>query len=113
MVRILAARFPSAIPAALRPFYTDTLGLTLLDEQATQFSVRVGTTRLTFVAALGPPAIHDFAFNIPRDALPAAKAWLTARVPLLTQDGEDEFDSCFVALADRSTSATPPGTSWS
>lgn len=93
MVRILAARFPVADPAALRPFYTDTLALPLLDAEPEGFSVRVGATRLTFVAAPGPPAIHHFAFNIPRDALAAAKAWLTAHTPLLTQDGEDEFDS--------------------
>jgi catechol 2,3-dioxygenase-like lactoylglutathione lyase family enzyme len=92
MVRILAARFPVADPAALRPFYTDTLGLPLLDERAGQFSVRAGASRLTFVAAPGPPSVHHLAFNIPRDALPAAKAWLAARVPLLTQDGADEFD---------------------
>ena len=93
MVRILAARFPVSAPATLRPFYTDTLGLPLLDDRPDQFTVQVGATRLTFIAAPGPPAIHHFAFNIPRDALPAAKAWLTARVPLLTQDGADEFDS--------------------
>jgi len=92
MVRILAARFPVNDPAAPRPFYTDTLGLPLLDERADRFSVRVGATRLTFVAAPGSSAVHHFAFNIPRDALPAAKAWLTTRVPLLTQDDEDEFD---------------------
>jgi catechol-2,3-dioxygenase len=92
MVRILAARFPVAAPAALRPFYTDTLGLPLLDERAGECSIRVGATSLTFVAAPGLRAIHHFAFNIPRDALPAAKAWLAARVPLLTQEGEDEFD---------------------
>ncbi len=93
MVRILATRFPVADPAALRPFYTDTLGLPLLDERAERFSVQAGATRLTFVAAPGLSAVHHFAFNIPRDALPAAKAWLAARVPLLTQDGADEFDS--------------------
>lgn len=92
MVRILAARFPVGDPAALRPFYTDTLGLPLLDERAGEFGVQAGATRLTFVAAPGPPVSHHFAFNIPRDALPAARVWLAARVPLLTQDGADEFD---------------------
>ncbi len=93
MVRILAVSFPVADPAALRPFYTETLGLPLLAERDGEFSVRAGTTRLTFFAAPGPAAVHHFAFNIPRDALAAAKRWLMARVPLLTEDGEDEFDS--------------------
>lgn len=93
MVRITAVRFPTLDPAALRPFYTETLGLPLLDAEPDRFSVRAGATRLTFVAAPGPLPAHHFAFNIPRNLFPVAKAWLATRAALLTQDGQDEFDS--------------------
>jgi catechol-2,3-dioxygenase len=92
-MHILDVQLPTADPAALRPFYTDTLGLPLLREEPGTLAVQAGATRLTFTAAEGGAPTHHFAFNIPRDALASAKGWLSGRADLLTQDGADEFAS--------------------
>jgi catechol-2,3-dioxygenase len=78
---------------ALRAFYTEGLCLPLLAAAPDSFSVQAGATRLTFSADATRAATYHFAFNIPENKLPAAKAWLSGRADLLTQDGADEFAS--------------------
>lgn len=78
---------------ALRAFYNQGLRLPLLASTPDRFTVRAGATRLTFTADATRAATYHFAFNIPENKLPAAKAWLSGRADLLTQDGADEFAS--------------------
>lgn len=92
-MRIEELRLWTGDLGALRAFYATELGLPLVADGDEAFTVRAGATRLTFLAdPAGAPTYH-FAFNIPRNLLPAAKAWLGGRAELLTRDGEDEFAS--------------------
>lgn len=76
--------------AALRQFYTETLGLRLLRNDCDTITIAAGNTDLTFVEnAVGNPIYH-FAFNIPENKLDAARAWLAPRTPLHREPGGDE-----------------------
>lgn len=94
-MRLLDVRIPTADLAALRSFYGETLGLPVVAEGAGSFTVRAGTTRLTFAEGVGAGATppQHVAFTIPRNRLAGAKGWLARRAALLTQDGADEFAS--------------------
>lgn len=78
----------------LKAFYADILGLRLLAESPQSATYGVGMTQMTFVRStgVGDPTYH-FAFNIPPRTISEAKAWLSSRVPLLNQAGEDQFHS--------------------
>ncbi|MGI8689709.1 MAG: VOC family protein [Thermomicrobiales bacterium] len=91
-MEITALRLLTAHLDAQRAFYTGTLGLPLVAQAADRFTVRAGATRLTF-AASDTDAQYPFAFNIPRNTLPQAKAFLAARVPLLSKADQDQFHS--------------------
>ncbi|MBK9229332.1 MAG: hypothetical protein IPO15_00255 [Anaerolineae bacterium] len=77
-----------------RDFYHHLLGFPLLTADADQVALQVGSSTLIFAAAATPiPAPYHFAFDIPEGQFAEAKAWLAARVPLLTDaSGADEFD---------------------
>ena len=74
-------------------FYTQTLGLPLRQATPDAFTVQAGTTALTFRSSTQQPLLYHFAFTIPFNKWRQAKAWLTARTPLLTGEGKDEFES--------------------
>jgi catechol-2,3-dioxygenase len=93
--------------AAQRAWYTETLGLPLVAETATSFTLRAGASRLTFAAG-DPDAHYHVAFNLPRIMFPQAKAFLAARVPLLVKDGQDHFPAADWK-ADRVYVADPAG----
>ncbi|WP_341480091.1 ring-cleaving dioxygenase [Paenibacillus dendrobii] len=76
----------------LKQFYQDTLGVPVIAEEDGLFSLRIGDTLLTFEqAAEGQPFYH-YAFNIPENQFKEAKAWLSNRVTLNREEGEDEAD---------------------
>jgi catechol-2,3-dioxygenase len=75
-----------------KDFYQITLGLPVLEERATSFTFQAGTTRLTFHASSQNDIIYHFAFTVPRNKLALAKKWLVERTPLLSQNGQDDFD---------------------
>ncbi|MFT4305480.1 MAG: hypothetical protein QM604_01165, partial [Microbacterium sp.] len=54
-------------------------------------SVRIGTSRLTFVQEDFAGSLH-LAFTIPTGAFGEARRWLTRQQPLLVADGRDEFE---------------------
>ena len=75
----------SAPLASMRQFYSGTLGLRVLEENAATLTIAGGSTRLTFRAAgpeQGSPFYH-FAFNIPENKILSALAWQKARSPLM------------------------------
>jgi catechol-2,3-dioxygenase len=84
---LLAAGLP-----AQREFYTGVLGLPGAEESGA-FSVRAGSSRLTFRQAPdGWTGVYHFAFNIPENRFQEAKSWLSGRAPLITDArGKDEF----------------------
>lgn len=79
---------------AQRAFYTRTLGLPLVAETTTSFSIQAGETHLVFERTRQTAQIYHFAFTIPANKVIQAKAWLESRppsVPLLSQYGQDTF----------------------
>ncbi|HUS15232.1 MAG TPA: hypothetical protein VM536_09470 [Chloroflexia bacterium] len=79
--------------AAQQEFYTRVLDLPCVG--ADPLTVQAGRSRLRFTEpAAGPAGVYHFAFNIPRNQFAAAKAWVSARVPLLRDStGTDTFHS--------------------
>lgn len=71
-------------------FYTNILGLPLREKTPETFTVQAGTTRLTFRETIKETGYH-LAFTIPSNKLARAKEWLATRLPLLTQNDQDEF----------------------
>lgn len=79
---------------AQREYYSEVLGLPV-DLSADRLEIKTGKTTLAFTQA---PAdfngAYHFAFNIPENQFPAAKAWIASRAPLLRDEkGNDEFSS--------------------
>lgn len=73
-------------------FYA-ALGLPMLARGPGYGVLRAGTTQLMWQQA--PPGslpIYHFAFDIPRNQLNEAAAWLSQRLILLEQDGATQFD---------------------
>jgi catechol-2,3-dioxygenase len=77
--------------AALRAFYAGALGLSVIEEDTTSFTLQAGATRLVFAQTLDETPVYHFAFNIPENQLAAAKTWLSRSTPLLMRDGTDQF----------------------
>ena len=79
---------------AQRDYYANVLELPVHLE-GDSLLVKAGKTDLIFTQA--PPqweGAYHFCFNIPENQLPYAKAWLSARIPLVKDDkGNDEFNS--------------------
>ncbi|WP_053373671.1 VOC family protein [Paenibacillus sp. FJAT-27812] len=82
----------TANSASLQPFYSDILGFPVIRSEQGSFTVQAGWSELTFQErsdeADGEHYYH-FAFTIPENKLPEAKAWIEARVPIGTEAGED------------------------
>jgi hypothetical protein len=77
-----------------RDYYANVLELPV-HLKADQLTVQAGKTELVFVQA---PANwkgeYHFCFNIPENQFAPAKAWLSARIPLIRdENGRDEFQS--------------------
>jgi len=69
---------------AMRDFYRDLIGFPLAAETGESVAFDAGATRLEFVQVRdGSEPYYHFAFNIPENKIPAAKAWLGRRVPIL------------------------------
>jgi catechol-2,3-dioxygenase len=82
----------SDIPAQYE-FYTQVLGIPMLATTYGVFRLLVGESRLTFRQAPQDwQGCYHLAFTIPTNQFDAAKSWITARVPLLTDSaGNDTF----------------------
>ena len=88
---------------ALQDYYTRVLGLNELPEAGDMLTVRAGRSRLSFRQAdaewhgsvASPRALYyHFAFDVPENQISEAKAWLSARVPLISdENGNDQFHS--------------------
>lgn len=77
----------------MKAFYIVKLGFPLIKEDNNSFRFRVGTSELEFTSkeAEGDPYYH-FALNIPANNFNEAKSWISKRVSLNMEDGEDEVD---------------------
>ena len=82
-------RAPAASLRALDDFYAERLGL----EAAEEAGIKVGETRLVFVAGSGEPFYH-FALLVPGDRFGAALEWIEQHAELLPdpETGQAVFD---------------------
>jgi catechol-2,3-dioxygenase len=93
-MEIHTLQLQAADPGALVSHYGDVLGLPVLASGEHELVVQVGTSRLSFTKAPdGQQPRYHFACNIPQQ-FAEAKAWLSARVPLIRDNtGVDSFFS--------------------
>lgn len=73
----------------MKLFYTEIMGFPLMNNTEDSFQISAGKTTVEFQRAEDEPFYH-FAFDIPDNQFEEAKNWVKQRVPLLTEDGEDE-----------------------
>lgn len=79
---------------AQKTFYSNVLKLPV-ELSVDKLEAQAGKTKLVFKQAGSDfDGAYHFAFNIPANQFPAAKAWIAGRVPLLRDEtGEDDFSS--------------------
>lgn len=76
----------------MKRFYTDQLGLSVIEEDSTSFRINLGEDALVFQeATTNQERQYHFAINIPANRFKEAKEWIKSRVSLLREDGEDEI----------------------
>lgn len=87
-MKIISLELQTSQPEKLKAFYTETMGLPVIFEETKQFSVQVGFSTITFSTAPDrPKGPYHFAFNIPRDKIKEAAAWLQDRAAFLYAPG--------------------------
>ncbi|NQX48596.1 hypothetical protein HQN87_25010 [Paenibacillus tritici] len=70
--------------AELKEFYVDSLGLTLITENSTSFSVKVGESSLSFTeSGQSAQPFYHFAFNIPENQIGEAVRWITPKAAII------------------------------
>jgi catechol 2,3-dioxygenase-like lactoylglutathione lyase family enzyme len=85
-IRILGLTLQTgATLVAMKEFYHQTLGLSVVAYSDERLTIAAGATQLTFTPqrAAGPPPFYHFAFNIPENKIASAWEWQRSRVPLL------------------------------
>ena len=76
----------------MKRFYVEKLGLSVGEEDSTRFQIELGEDTLIFQEAITEQERqYHFAINIPANRFKEAKEWIMSRVPLLTEEGEDEI----------------------
>jgi catechol 2,3-dioxygenase-like lactoylglutathione lyase family enzyme len=92
-MNIIYLELPTRDLIAQRDFYSRALDLPV-ELYAEKLEVKAGKATLAFTQAQPEfEGIYHFAFNIPANQFPAAKAWVAERVPLLRNEaGTDEYD---------------------
>ena len=93
-MKITYLELPTKDLIAQRDYYSQVLELPV-ELSADQLEVQAGETVLIFTQALPDfDGAYHFAFNIPENQFGAARAWISARIPLLKdEDGKIEFGS--------------------
>jgi len=89
-MEILELSLHTASLQAMKQFYKNQLGLTLLAEAVDRFTVAAGSSRLEFIQAPAESKPHyHIAFSIPENKSEEALEWLKQRVKVLAnEDGE-------------------------
>ncbi len=74
----------------MRRFYSEILGLSLIEDKNEYFKLAVGSSHLIFTSGVEGEPFYHFAFNIPSNKFREAKAWVKSKVELNHEDGKDE-----------------------
>ncbi len=72
-------------------FYTQILNVKVIEKSATSFSIKAGTSILTFKYNNNAKTYH-FAFNIPANKIEEALCWLKERVVVMDVEGKPIAD---------------------
>lgn len=76
----------------LKEFYCKLLKFPLIEELPSRFKIQIGESALQFIDGNNEQEpFYHFAFNIPANQFLEAKAWIKRKVPLLTEEGDDEI----------------------
>ncbi|WP_071459744.1 VOC family protein [Bacillus massilinigeriensis] len=87
-VELLISNFEETVK-----FYREILLFEVLEEKENKVSFQIGESVLQFIKdEKGNHHYYHFAFNIHSNMFQKAKEWLSDRVKLLIEDGEDEID---------------------
>ncbi|MEK4698359.1 VOC family protein [Solibacillus sp. FSL R7-0668] len=82
---------------ATKQFYETTLHFPLTSEEHNRFTIKVGTSMITFVEApLEKSPFYHFAFDVPSNQFEEAKAWIKEKTELSQEQGEDEVYFPFI-----------------
>ncbi|MEI5906618.1 ring-cleaving dioxygenase [Bacillus spongiae] len=75
----------------MKDFYGDVLNLTIIKENQQAFTVRIGSTNLSFHKGDFESApVYHVAINIPENKLVEAKEWISSKVNLNREEEDDE-----------------------
>jgi catechol-2,3-dioxygenase len=67
----------------LRDFYENTLELQVIKENLHEFTMKAGSTAVTFQESEGDTEpFYHFTINTPQNKMEEAKAWIQSKVPL-------------------------------
>jgi catechol-2,3-dioxygenase len=87
-MKIVSLELKTGQAQKLKEFYTQVLGLPLLDDDSQHFIIQAGFSTITFQASDEQPAGHyHFAFNIPSNSIQKAAKWLQDHVAFLHGPG--------------------------
>lgn len=74
----------------MKDFYESTLGLTVVQKPPASFSVQAGASTLTFTESdPGRQPKYHFAFNIPENQINEALRWITPKVIVIPNEGQE------------------------
>ncbi|MCA0756158.1 VOC family protein [Paenibacillus sp. N4] len=91
-MRIEKAKFQTASLKTIRSFYEELLGLPVVRSEEESFTVKVGWSEITFnetESAAREGHYYHFAFTVPENKLPEAKAWIEAKTSIGVEAGKD------------------------
>lgn len=79
-MRILHIKLLTSILDQQKKFYTQTIGLPLVEDSCDGFTIKAGHSHLTFARSVveGASPFYHFAFDIPGNKVDEAGAWLNA-----------------------------------
>lgn len=74
----------------MKDFYENTLALTVVQKPPASFSVQAGASTLTFTESNpGSQTKYHFAFNIPENHINEALRWITPKVSVIPNEGQE------------------------
>lgn len=83
-IELLTENLPST-----ETFYTEVLGLQLIDKKDNSITLLAGNSKLTFLKSAQVNPRYHFAFNIPKNKLEEAILWANNKLELITTEGNE------------------------
>jgi catechol-2,3-dioxygenase len=75
----------------MKKFYSEVLGFEVEKESSDELTLKIGSSKLSFKpCSVNKTPVYHFAFTIPGNLFKSAKEWIQSKVPLNTEEGDDE-----------------------